>query len=126
MAYVYEASPNKNSTIYEYKTEGFDYEAEEEKDGYYENHEDYIHCFGIFSANDTVYLKHHEADELGYDDTTNYGIGIRKVDGEYEYRWGNHGGAACMTPPSFDEFHDLSNPVNQLVIEVMKDCIVFE
>ena len=135
LAYVCEASPNKDDKIFEYKTEGFNYEVEEENDGYYESHEDYINYFGIFSADETVFLKYHEFDELGYNDTTNYGINIKKVNGEYVYRWGNHGGAACNTPPIFDEFSDmgdfddfldLSNPVNQLVMAVMENCIVFE
>ena len=135
LAYVYEASPKKDDRIYEYKTEGFNYEVEEEVLDYYESHEDYIHYFGISSADETVFLKYHEFDELGYNDTTNYGINIKKVNGEYVYRWGNHGGAACGTPPIFDEFsdmgdfddfHDLSNPVNQLVMAVMENCIVFE
>lgn len=135
LAYVNEASPNKDDRIYEYKTAGFNYEMEEEIYDYYESHEDYINYFGIFSADETVFLKYHEFDELGYNDTTNYGINIKKVNGEYVYRWGNHGGAACNTPPifdkftdmgDFDDFLDLSNPVNQLVMAVMEKCIVFE
>ena len=128
LAYVCEASPKKDDRIYEYKTEGFNYEVEEEMYDYYESHEDYINYFGIFSADETVFLKYHEFDELGYNDTTNYGINIKKVNGEYVYRWGNHGGAACNTPPIFDEFSDigdfddfldLSNPVNQIVGYIM-------
>lgn len=135
LAYVCDASPEKDAKVYEFKVDGFNYEVEEEKDDYYDDHEDYMRYFGIYSANDTVYLKHHEFDELGFDDTSNYGINIKKVNGEYVYRWGNHGGAACMTPPGFnefhdsddlDDFHDVSNPVNQLVLAVMENCIVFE
>lgn len=126
LAYVNDGSPEKDDEVYEYKLDGYNYEVEDD---------DYILHFGVYSANDTVYLKHHSIDELGYDDTSNYGIAIRKVDGEYVYRWGNHGGAACMRPPFFDEFrdhddydgfHDLSNPVNQLVLAVMENCIIFE
>lgn len=135
LAYVCDASPEKNAIVYEFKVDGFNYEVEEEKDDYYDDHEDYMRYFGIYSANDTVYLKHHEFDELGFDDTSNYGINIKKVNREYVYRWGNHGGAACMTPPEFnefhdsddfDDFHDVSNPVNQLVLAMMENCIVFE
>ena len=135
LAYVCDTSPEKDAKVYEFKQEGFNYEVEEEVNGYYDDPRDYIYYFGIYSANDTVYLKHHEFDELGYNDTTNYGINIKKVNGEYIYRWGNHGGAACHQPPFFDEFrdfddfhdlHDLSNPLNQLVLAVMENCIVFE
>lgn len=126
LAYVCEGSPKKGDSIYEFKEEGYNYDVEED---------DYISYFGIYSANESVFLKHHSVDELFCSDTCNYGINIKKVNGEYVYRWGNHGGAACMTPPSFDEFHDLgnfddfhdvSNPVNQLVLAVMENCIVFE
>lgn len=126
LAYVCEASPSKDDRIYEFKEKGYNYDVEED---------DHISYYGIFSANETVFLKHHSVDELFYDDTSNYGINIKKVNGEYVYRWGNHGGAACCTPPRFDEFHDsddfddfhdVSNPVNQLVLAVMENCIVFE
>ena len=112
--------------IYEFKMEGYDYEMEED---------DYISYFGVFSCGKTVYLKHHSVDELFCDDTSNYGINIMKVNDRYVYRWGNHGGAACCTPPTFDEFTDmgdfddfcdLNNPANQLVMTVMENCIVFE
>ena len=126
LAYVCEASPSKDDEIYEFKMEGYDYEVEED---------DYISYFGVFSCGKTVYLKHHSVDELFCDDTSNYGINIMKVNDRYVYRWGNHGGAACHTPPSFDEFTDmgdfddfcdLNNPLNQLVVAVMEKCIVFE
>ena len=126
LAYVCEASPSKDDEIYEFKMEGYDYEVEED---------DHISYFGVFSCNRTVYLKHHSVDELFCDDTSNYGINVRKVNGEYVYRWGIHGGAACCTPPTFDEFTDmgdfddfcdLNNPVNQLVVAIMENCIVFE
>ena len=130
LAYVCDGSPNKDDEIYEYKIDGYNYEVEEEDD-----HESYMKCFVVSSSYKDVYLKSHEFDELGYDMTTNYGINVRKVNGEYVYRWGNHGGAGCGTPPSFDEFtdmgdfddfHDLNNPVNQLVLAVMEKCIVYE
>ena len=112
LAYVCEASPKKGDEVHEFKMEGYDYEVEKE---------DYFCYFGVFSAGRTVYLKSHSVDELFCDDTSNYGINVR--------------GAACCTPPTFDEFTDmgdfddfcdLNNPVNQLVVAVMENCIVFE
>ena len=126
LAYVCESIPSNDDEVYEFKMEGYDYEEEED---------DHFCYFGVFSEDRTVYLKHHSVDELFCDDTSNYGINVRKVNGEYVYRWGIHGGAACCTPPSFDEFTDmgdfddfcdLNNPVNQLVVAVMENCIVFE
>lgn len=135
LAYVCNGIPSDDDKIFEYKLEGFNYEVEEEEDDSYDDHAFYIRYFVISSAGDDVYLKHHDFDELGCDDTSNYGISIKKVNGEYVYRWGNHGGAGCMSPPFFDEFEDnddfdgfcdLANPVNQLVLAVMENCIVFE
>ena len=126
LAYVCDGEPRQGDKVFEYGMEGYNYDVEDD---------DYIEHFIIKSAKDDVFLRHHSIDELGFDMTCNYGINIMKVDGEYVYRWGIHGGAGCHTPPSFDEFTDmgdfddfldLNNPVNQLVLSVMENCIVFE
>lgn len=139
LAYVKYAeshNPQDYNETFKYRLEGFNYEVEEEENGFgYDSSEDYITYMEVKSASKNVLCNFHEFDEIEPHETVDYGIKVKKLNDSYETEIGIRVGGECGIPPYFDVFEDnddycdlwdINNPLNQLIIKLMNDVIIFE
>lgn len=99
---------------------------------------DRMSYFCIDNAFNTVAVECPEKYELSCDISSDYGIAIKKENDEFKVRFGHRqftSAGPCMGPPCFFEFKEtedpsdeesLYNPLNELMILLMENVIVFE